>query len=100
MPKLPMHLTPQPRPVAFGLLHDATDATANRNVRCPTCPKSPDAALRPGRECLANARRSQAEPAAGSMAALARVPRAAAGTATTRMEIGLGRRFAKAETGR
>ena len=80
--------TPGARPVSFGLSHDETDATANRNVRCPTCPKSPDAALRPGRERLASARRSQDEPAAGSMAALARVRRAAAGTAITPTESG------------
>ena len=47
----------------------------------PTCPKSRDAALRPGRERLARARRSQAEPAAGSMVALALALRVAAGTA-------------------
>jgi hypothetical protein len=65
----------------------AGDVTAT--FECPTCPpKSLNAALRPGRERLASARRSQAEPAAGCMAALARVPRAAAGTAITRTENG------------
>src|SRR5437773_10755493 len=85
--------TPRARPLSFGLSHDETDATANRNVRCPTCPKSPDAALRPGRERLAGARRSQAEPAAGSMAALAPAPRGAAGTAITPTESGPPRRL-------
>src|SRR5439155_16034410 len=83
--------TPGARPVSFGLSHDEADATANRNVRCPTCPKSPDAALRPGRARLASARRSEAEIAVACMAALARVPRAAAGMATIRAGTGLRR---------
>src|SRR5207245_6345212 len=59
---------------------------------CLTLLMSRDAARRPERGLLAGARRSEAENAVACMAALAPVPRAAAGMAITRTEIGLGRR--------
>src|SRR5207245_3886501 len=59
---------------------------------CLTLLMSRDAARRPERGLLAGARRSEAENAVACMGALAPVPRAGAGTAITRTEIGLGRR--------
>jgi hypothetical protein len=69
-------------------LTDTTETSSSSGTSVPQCPKPSDAVLRLGRERLVSARPSQAEPAADFMAALVRVPRAAAGTAITPTENG------------